>query len=379
MIRINKYMMFAAMGLICSALIGCKTETEEIYVADIYQKAYLTDDIYPQNESVQCSIDESFTDTFLEVRNNRLVYSSGFLRTVTGSDSMSFFLRTLYAVNADVTASLVVVEDGVEAYNEANGLTDEEAYSLLPSEFYTMTCGTTTIKAGKKQGSEMFTVKINDSLEGLESGLYLIPLTIETDAAVPVSETMGTYYIPVKYSCGDFRTGESDVPSNLKLLAVNTDFTFEETTAPEALDPWGMGPDFAYASGFNSGMSSGQMSTALFDNNMSNYEMTAVANAEVTVTFNEPVVLDRIAFARYDNMASYTIMAYNPELKCLFEGETEFSESVSVSCPEADAPYIGWFDAASTWGVDKKIEKVVVKFPDDMTIFSDVNFVTQAE
>lgn len=356
-------------GLLATALIGC-TKTEKIYIDEMYQKAYITSDFYPQNESTLCVVKDSFTDPFLEIRNNRLVYSAGFVHSISGSKHSSFYFRTIYPVKSEVTATLVVDEDALAAYNKEHGLSGEEAYQLLPAEFYTITQATSTIEVGESQGNEIFAVDINENLDGLADGLYLLPLTVEMDnAAFELSSTRGYYYIPLEYSVEDERTGDSSVPTNLKLLVSNTDFTLEETTAKEDLY-MGVG-DYYYDSGFYS-------LSGLFDNNGSTVAGTVVANATVDVIFNEPVYIDRISFANtaaYDS-STYESKPFEVQISCLYEEETAFSQAVTVLCEDAD---LYWFDAAAKLNANKRVEQISIKIADVNAMCSDICFVVLAE
>ena len=363
------YLSVLAAGLFAAVLAGC-TKTEEIYIDEMYQKAYITSDFYPQNESALCVINDSYTDPYLEVRNNRVVYSPGFLRTVSGSAHSSVNFRTIYSVKKDLTATLVVAEDAVSAYNDKLGLAEEEAYQLLPAGYYTLKPEISTIKAGKNQGEEAFSVEISERTEGLANGRYLIPLTVRLDGPIALSTARGLYYIPLHFTSEDLRAGTSDVPSNLKLLVHNTDFTVEETTAAENLNPgWGITSGF-YGSGGQNGM------TTLFDNNGSTTTGTQVAQASLNVTFTEPVRLDRMCIRNtmaFD--ATYQQKPYEVWISCLYEGETAFSEAVTVMCEDADTY---WFDG-SGFKAGKRIAQMSITVADEMTSCSDICFIALAD
>lgn len=372
MMNIRKYISVATMtGLLATALIGC-TKTEEVYIDELYQKAYIGSDFYPQSESTPYVVTDAYTDPFLEVRNNSLIYSTGFLRTISsGSNEVSFHFRTIYPVKADLTASLVVAEDFLAEYNENLGLSGEEAYRLLPAGYYTVTQPASTILAGRSQGKEMFAITIHDDMEGLESGLYLIPFTVELDGPIELSSTMGHFCVPMKYSLEDQRTGEAtDVPTNLKLLAANTDFTFVETTAKEDLYMGFL--DYYYDTAFIANGLAG-----LFDNNSNSLSGSQVRNAKVNVTFNEPAFIDRISFANTDayDMSTYQQKGFEVQISCLYEGETDFSEAVTVVC---DNQTLYWFDAASKLA-HKRIEQMSFRIIDEMTVCSDICFMAVAE
>ena len=363
------YLSVMAAGLFAAVLTGC-TKTEEIYIDEMYQKAYITSEFYPQNESALCVINDSYTDPYLEVKDNRVVYSPGFLRTVSGSASSSVYFRTIYPVKTDLTATLVVAEDAVAAYNDRLGLTEEEAYQLLPAGYYTLSSETSTIKAGKNQGEEVFSVEVDGQMEGLANGRYLIPLTVRLDGPIALSEARDLYLIPLHFTGEDLRTGESDVPSNLKLLVYNTDFTVEETTAAENLNPgWGIDSGF-YGSGGQNSM------TSLFDNNGGTTAGTLVAQASVNVTFTEPVRLDRMCFRNTMAVdATYRPKPFEVWISCLYEGETAFSEAVTVMC-EDDDTY--WFEG-SNFKAGKRITQMSITVADEMTGCSDICFIALAD
>lgn len=359
------YMSVMAAGLFGALLAGC-TKTEEIYIDEMYQKAYITADLYPQSEG-RFSIADQLSDPFFGVQNNRLVYTSGMVSTVTGKDSYELFFRTLYPVKKDLQAKLIAADEAaVEAFNAENGLSGEDAYKLLPADCYTVDNNVSTIETGHKEGDKTFAVTFSENVANIAEGQYLLPLTCSLDDPdIALSSSMGVFYLMVNHTFEDLRTGEGDdVPQNIRILYKDTDFSYAVTKG-----------SFFYSTGAYS-------VDCLFDNDLSSGSIAATGedNTEVTVTFNEAQPLDRIGIALYDPWGySYSYSNYF-WISWVYEGETEVHELGDwiETAPQNEA-YIYWLDAASLMGTDKKVAKVMIMVYDAYSYLSEFYLISSED
>lgn len=290
MTNIKKHMMVATMGLFAAAaLIGC-TKTEEIYIADLYQMAYISTDIVPGNES-------TFTQTTVPAHKS-LTFSSGVVSFVdiaevtntSGTANPEFYFRTVYPVKTDLRAEVGVFDDAEEvvaAYNDANG-TD---YQLMPAVCYTLSTHEVTIKAGYKQADEKIVVEINpDEVKNLTTGLYLVPVTIRLapGSGIDVSTTSGTMYIKANVAV-------EQVSSEEGRILTSDDFTWENVVGYE---------------GVVCGTFSGNINN-LFDADYSTAWMSQPNYPRLKITFKQPVALRQMMFVVWTYYTWYYRFGYS--------------------------------------------------------------------
>lgn len=118
-----------------------------------------------------------------------------FKKTVETLDR-SFAIKFVKPVSADMTASFVVDEDAVTAYNRRNAT----QYGLLPEKYYTLSAMTAKIEAGRSV-SEDVTIHFKD-LESLDiDQTYLFPISLTGNSAgIGLLKGSETVYYLVKRS-----------------------------------------------------------------------------------------------------------------------------------------------------------------------------------
>lgn len=270
------------MGLLATALIGCKTVTEEIYIDEMYQKAYITAEVYPQNEGSYVRNDVMTSPSLKLDGSNRLVASpGGVVTTDKGAKSQEVSFRTVYNVKKDLTGTMSALknpEEYVANYNAEHGLTQDDAYQVLGKEFYNITASKSVIRTGFNKGEESFAVELAEDLSALAPGKYLLPLTVEVDDPnIEISSNRGVYNYLVTYTYTDARDPNEE---NIEVGRILTSDEF--TGVLEAGSTW--------VGTFNN----------LFDANNSTYWMSSSTTApRIRVTFNDPVELRKIGFVAY--------------------------------------------------------------------------------
>lgn len=275
--------MIAALAVLTA---GC-VRTEEINVADIYRKAYITTDIYPQNEGHYNTITTNTPPSFSITDGHLVKNNGGEVVSYSGIKSYKVFLRTNYAVEKAVSGKFSVPSDAEELvakYNSDNGYTGDEEYSLLPSSSYTIGNAVTTIPAGNKEG-EPFVFEFNDGLEAMELGNYIVPLvcTLEEGAGIELAE--GQDMVFMKFS--NIYNDEAGNARSERILYNNVDFTYsvgEESSFYDA--PYDAG--------------------ALFNDDVTDICYCNEQYSDLTITFNEPVLLSRLGLVLTDPSYSNT-------------------------------------------------------------------------
>lgn len=222
----------AAAAVIGIAFTACSDKEDVVYVDEIYQRAYLTSEFYPQSGG------EFFKDDVMSDpkgyfdANCYFIFSEGGLMTTTsGKQDYDLYLKTNYAAKSNITGQLVPLpnpEEYIKKYNNSNGYTGEEAFKLFPEAYYTIVKAVATIPAGQKESPDTLRVVLNDDFIGLEVGNYLLPLTCSINGdVVEMSESMGVYNIKIIYTYVDERADPSaGIPEPVeRQLKYNTDFT----------------------------------------------------------------------------------------------------------------------------------------------------------
>lgn len=336
MVHIKKYIMAAvAGGLIVSALPGC-TKTEEIYIADLYRKAYITTDIYPQTEG-QYTITTTVADASFVISGNRLVKTGGGESvSYNGIKSYKVYFRTNYAVDEDLTGTFAVPADAdelVNAYNSSNGYSGDEAFKLLAPEYYTITNGSSTIPAGRKEGEIPFSVELSDNLQQLEVGNYMVPIacTLEDGTDVELSENLSKLYLKFSKVYSDERTGRDE-----RILYNETDFAYETVQGT-----WGYSGYYLVSNAFNDYADA------------QDFCYIADYSGALRLTFNEPVYLSRLGIAVYNKYSAYGQYA---NVSYTLEGESEenaIDEQINIT-----STGLHWFEVLSWTGTEKRVQSI---------------------
>lgn len=327
MIHIGKYMMIAASAVLAvSAVTGC-VEKEEINISDLYRKAYITTDIYPQNEGHYNTITTNTPPSF-SITDGRLVKNEGReVVSYSGIKSYKVYFRTNYAVEKAVSGKFSVPSDAEELvakYNSDNGYTGDEEYSLLPSSSYTIRNAATTIPAGSKEG-EPFVFEFNDGLEAMELGNYIVPLvcTLEEGADVELGE--GQDMVFMKFS--NIYNDEAGNARSERILYNNVDFTYsvgEESSFYDA--PYDAG--------------------ALFNDDVTDVCYCDSQYSDLTITFNEPVLLSRLGMV--SNQSSYSNTYYWLSWNYA-DGVSGDVGSNYLSAAKTSQPEIIWLDLSADY------------------------------
>lgn len=299
--NIKKYMIAATMGLITTALIGCKTVTEEIYIDEMYQKAYVTMEIYPFDH---IEYTETVTKGNYQVVENQLTQYD--LRSTSGTHPFVFGFNTIYNVKKDLSAKLKIRDDAdafIAQYNADNNT----EYELMPKEYYNMEVGTAVIKTGTNVSVEPFTVSLADV--EIPNGYYMLPFTCElNDNSVPMSENRNSVWVAVNYTTKMGAYGdEAILPADYGFTVTNTGTTVNNLQN-------------LYDGFTNTTCTASVRSTASY-------------NAIVTYEFDQPIALNRIAFVRGGSSSFYVTPAYT------YDGETASTAMTRLSLSSTSPMY----------------------------------------
>ncbi|MDE5955187.1 MAG: DUF1735 domain-containing protein [Bacteroidales bacterium] len=356
MIHIGKYMMIAASAVLAvSAVTGC-VDTEEINIADLYRKAYITTDIYPQTEG-QYSATTTNTPPSLSIKDGHLVKSEGGeVISYSGIKSYKVYFRTNYTVEKALAGKFAVPSDAEELvakYNADHGYTGDEEYRMLPSECYTIRNGESTIPAGSKEG-EPFVVEFSDGLEAMELGNYIVPIACTLDGSdVELSEGQDMVFMKFSNIYND-EAGE-DVRSE-RILYNNVDFTYTVADGSSFYsDPWS--------------------DAALFNDSVNDVCFCSNYVSGLTITFNEPVSLSRLGMVLYDSNAYGNTIYFWPSWT--YENGTEGNVGGNyLGTPGYSSPSVYWFDISGMYlDQDQKVSSLFFQIYNSGYNFSELYIV----
>ncbi len=350
MTQFKKYLtMVASVGLVFSALTAC-TEEETIYVADLYQKAYITTDMYPRNEVVYRFSEITTVDLGyrMEYENGEIVIEQGNVSvntTTAGATKYKVHFRTVYPVESALTGTLSVAanaEQIVADYNRGNGLSGEDAYEVLPAEYYTIEPALLTIQEGTSSATAE--VQLSDNARTELNGHYLLPLEITLGKQTPVRGSeieLAEEMSRVNMVCDIiYRTVELESDGTIpRVLVPNTDFTYSS--------PYGFYDSYGYA-----------LST-LFDKNINTYPWSTSGNpVPVVIEFNEPVYLYKIGgiIGSNNSYAYYYGTPYS--LTYTYEDSTE---EIEGSRGDFGLQF-GWYNINELLDPEKRVKSVKMTF-----------------
>lgn len=280
---------FAGAGLATVMLlsVGCNDDPTEVYVADLYQKAYITTGIAPADEY-------TYKGTYalggVQMNGTKLEYLGPNLLTTLGTGYVfDIYLCTAYAAKNPVSGTLYVPENAEELvaqYNSRGGTEDGNTggYLLMTPDRYEITVPQSTVAAGEKQ-APAFQVSLNAEMDW-SAGKYLLPVccTLDAGSEVTLSENASTVYLKVEM--------QRDIAYKDLTMLTPEQYSFDAanagTTAPDAFDE-------------NNGTSWNGANTSEY----------------VDVTFDEPVYLSKICFVGLSRRV-YPYLRY--------EGEETFSK-----------------------------------------------------
>ena len=183
-IRINAGVMAGMLLMILSAC----TQKEEVYIEEIYQRAYVSAEFYPYSECTYRQDDK---------RNS---YTGRVSSTISGKRECEIIFQTIYPVKNELVGTLTVCDNAqeyVNEYNTRNLLSGNDAYKLLPENYYSIITDKSDIKIDYKKGETPYEVEIVEDISPLE-GYYLLPLTCKLSSDdIGLSESMGVFIYKV--------------------------------------------------------------------------------------------------------------------------------------------------------------------------------------
>lgn len=329
------YMSVMAAGLFGALLAGC-TKTEEIYIDELYQKAYITADFYPQDTGEYTRNDVMKDPSVaLDSKNTLVTQPGGVVITESGEKSQEISFCTVHNVKSDLTGTLTIhpeAGDYIANYNAERGLTDEDAYKLLGDTFYHITNATSVIRTGNRQGEQKFAVEFAEDLSELTPGHYLVPFVLSVDdPGIEVSGSRGIFNLVFDYNYTDER--DPDV-EDIRIL------TKDEFT-------WQLLAGSTYDGNYNN----------LFDADNSTFWMSNPDYPRIKITFNEPVPLKQMAFVAFTYYSWYYRFGYSKFAYTLADG-TQIDYPLSwYEYPNMQSDILFYYDVTNDVGKDAMVKE----------------------
>ena len=279
---------FAGAGLATVMLlsVGCNDDPTEVFIADLYQKAYITTGIAPADEY-------TYKGTYalggVQMNGPKLEYVGPNLSTTLGTGYVfDIYLCTAYAAKNPVSGTLYVPENAEELVAQYNNRGDKEdgnvgGYLLMTPDQYEITVPQSTVETGEKQ-APAFQVSLNAEKDW-SAGKYLLPVccTLDAGSEVTLSENASTVYLKVEI--------QRDIAYKDLMMLTPGQYTVDAANA-------------------------GSTASDAFDENNETSWNGANTSEYVDVTFDEPVYLSKICFVGMSRRV-YPYLRY--------EGEETFS------------------------------------------------------
>ncbi|MCM1177603.1 MAG: DUF1735 domain-containing protein [Clostridium sp.] len=189
----------------------------------------------------------------------------------------------------------------------------KSGYQMLPENAYSIVSASSTIEAGKKEGTTAFQIEL--APEALtEVGAYMLPVVIKvTDGNAEVNAKAECVYVKVTYN----KINDDIVEPELKRIS-NDRLTLGEAAGYEGIEYEGLEIANAFDDDINT-----EWCCGCYDYDTQGYSSSYGASA--MVTFDTPVSLAQITVAISPESADFKYRARRLTIFFKFEGESDFN------------------------------------------------------